>query len=280
MPDKIRRIAFILPCAGEGRRLEYAGHKELFPVLPNRRLIDFSLDHIREAFGWIRKDPSRIAAGAATSRMTIGVTVVCRPWKTGVAEYVADRLPGIPVTPVMFDPALFEWPGSVHSARESYADVNIVLLPDSHLALSPGCMVRDVAGNPLVHHVLAGMEDYSVLFGYRPCTASDKLHRLGAIHVTAGGVVDTFQDKPATDLHRYNAFWCCYAFKKSQGDALYCFLKRSVARDTVPIERMPFHPAGAFPVHSYIDLGTPGAVAEFRADYDTGTKHSADTGAV
>lgn len=264
-------IQCILPCAGEGRRLGWDGPKELFPILPERRLIDFSLDHIREAAHVLSGSDTTgggpIHATAGHSRYSLSVIVVSRPWKTEVPEYVTGKLPGIPVKTVMFNPKLFEWAGSVHSAQTHYGDINVVLLPDSFLSLSPETPVRDPEGTPLIHHILSSLARHSVVFGYRPCTHPGQLKQLGALHVTRG-IVDAFQDKPATHLERYNGFWCCYAFIRPMGTPLYRFLQQSVAHTPVNIQNEPFHPAGAFPVHHYLDLGTPAAVETFQTQYN------------
>ncbi|HPQ41181.1 MAG TPA: hypothetical protein PLV45_12485 [bacterium] len=263
-------VYFILPCAGEGRRLGWGGPKELFPIFSDKRLIDFTLDHIREAAhelsGSDATSGAPIHPTADHTRYDLSVIVVTQPWKTDVPEYVAGQLPGIPVRTVMFNPELFEWPGSVHSAQPHYGDINIVLLPDSFLSLSPEAPARDPAGKQLIHYILSSLARHSVVFGYRPCTHPGQLKQLGALHVT-DGIVSAFQDKPATHLQLYNGFWCCYAFTRPMGTPLYRFLQQSVARTPVNIQNEPFHPAGAFPVHNYMDLGTPAAIESFRAQY-------------
>lgn len=254
-----RRITFILPCAGSGRRMGYDGHKELFPILLDVRLIDFSLEHIREARRWVSEH----------SGCELCVAAVIQPWKGEVSDYVAGSLPGIKVVSVMFDHALQEWPGSVHSARDLYGDINIVLLPDSRLSLSPKEITRDPNGRTLVERVMIAMQNRDVVFGYVPCGDPAVLQHFGALHVTNNdpdsGIVDRFQDKPDRDFASYNGYWCCYAFRAAAGEPLYRFLHRSVKHEPADILEEGFHPALAFPVHDYVDLGTPEAVDFFRS---------------
>ncbi len=254
-------ITFILPCAGEGRRLGCDGHKELFPILPGVRLIDFSLAHIREA----------LCRTSAQDDWTIRVAVVIQPWKTEVSDYVRQVLPGVPVETVFFDNALHEWPGSVHSARSFYEDINIVLLPDSRLSLSPAEMTRDSDGKSLVVRVIESLQNHDVAFGYIPCSDPAVLQHLGALHVTSQhadfGIIDRFQDKPDRDFASFNGYWCCYAFRAEAGESLYRFLHRSVMHDKTDIVSESFHPVSAFPVHAYMDLGTREAGELFRSQY-------------
>lgn len=254
-----RHITFILPCAGEGRRLGFNGHKELFPILPGVRLIDFSLAHIREAQDWILDNPGWM----------MRVAVVIRPGKSEVAEYVKQSLQGVTVLPVMFDTALHEWPGSVHSARLHYGDINLVLLPDSRLSLSPNEMTRDLHGGSLAECVIGSLKNYSVTFGYIPCDNPYVLQHFGAIrvlrHCKDYETIDRFQDKPDRDFASYNGYWCCYGFRAEAGEFLYRFLIRSVIHEPADIWEESFHPASAFPVHDYQDLGTREAVDLFRS---------------
>jgi len=264
-----RQVTFILPCAGEGKRLGYSGHKELFPLLPDLRLIDFSLKHIKAAQEWC----------LSQSQWTIKIVAVIRPWKMEIPVYIHNQLPDIRLDSVFFDDNLFEWPGSVHSAQKFYSDINIVLLPDSQLRLSKTQLTLNPSGKPLVSIFLQQMQHSSVVFGYRPMShQNDSLKCLGALHVTRSteknnfdskDLIDRFQDKPDKNLNLYNAHWCCYGFSREMGEPLYQFLKLSVSRRITPVQTEIFHPAGAFPVYSYLDFGTPDAIKSFRENQNS-----------
>jgi hypothetical protein len=197
----------------------------------------------------------------------VQIAIVIRPWKSVIVDYVARQLPNVPIQSVLFDDNLFEWPGSVHSARAHYSDVNIVLLPDSYLALSPLHPCHDANARPILHQVIQSLEKKTVVFGYKSCSATEILKQLGALKIiqddTDGLLIDLFQDKPAADLHRFNAYWCCYAFVANAGAQLYDFLRRSVSHLPASIQHETFHPAGAFPVYEYFDLGTRSSIQEF-----------------
>ena len=44
-------MTVILPAAGSGQRLGLDYPKELFEIVPGKKLVDFSLDHIQAAMG-------------------------------------------------------------------------------------------------------------------------------------------------------------------------------------------------------------------------------------
>ncbi|MDQ1352663.1 MAG: hypothetical protein QG657_2969, partial [Acidobacteriota bacterium] len=227
-------LTVILPCAGEGNRLGLSTPKELFEIVPGKRLIDFSLEHIR-------------AQGAGKVQPV--VVVVIRPWKKQVVEYVASRLPGIRVETVLFNDDYSEWPGSVYSAAAVFSQYNLVVLPDSYL-----CLAGDAPGT-LMEMVLTALKNHKVVFGSVPCTDFGTLMNLGAMRVEQG-MVTAFQDKPQYNLEQYDSFWGCYAFRKEYGKALYDFLIKSVHHQPVSLEKQSFYPPGSIPLHSYLELGT------------------------
>ena len=259
-----REITFILPCAGEGKRLGYCGHKELYPIEKDRYLIDYSLEHVNEAVNWTQK----------YADLDVKVVVVIRPWKTEVYDYVKSHLATVNVKWVYFDDKLFEWPGSVHSARSLYSDYNMVLLPDSYLSLSKENITRDLKGRNLAELAISELERTSAVFGYMRCNSPDRLKSLGALKVeqskTSHGnddesaIITYFQDKPDRLLQKYNGYWCCYGFREEVGDELYKYLSSSVKKTAGNIEHESFHPAGAFQIQNYLDLGTPENIERFR----------------
>ncbi len=234
-------LTVILPCAGEGNRLGLTTPKEFFEIVPGKRLIDFSLEHI------LAQDPGMVES----------VVVVIRPWKKEVAEYVAGKLPGTRVETVLFNDDYSEWPGSVYSAAAFFSQYNLVLLPDSYL-----CLCGSAPGT-LLEMVLAALKNHQVVFGSVSCMDHSKLKNLGAMRVEHG-MVTAFQDKPRHDLEQYNSFWGCYGFRQNYGKALYDFLIRSVRHQPASLEEQPFYPPGSVSLHSYLDLGTWENIRKFR----------------
>lgn len=252
MPDK--ELTIILPSAGEGRRLGLNTPKELFEIVPGIRLIDFSLKHIQ----------------AVNQGADITIAVVIRPWKTEVAEYVAEQLPGIPVETVIFNDDYMDWPGSVYSAKDLFSKNNLVLLPDSYLSLSAGSDPENFAinhpgGKTLVELTMEALSHYKVVFGCIKCTDFKILQTLGAVRME-DGIITAFQDKPPANemVKQFNGFWGCYAFEKGMGKVLYDFLIRSVIHLPLPLTEQPFYPAGVIPIDEYCDLGSWENIERFK----------------
>lgn len=248
-------LTVILPCAGSGMRLGLKRPKELLEIVPGTRLIDLSLAHIRGAF----------------SLPGIRVAVVIRPWKAEVVNHVRQSLPGVSVEAVMFDDSYKEWPGSVYSARETYSDHNLVLLPDSMLNLGKGFInggpiCHNAEGASLIELVQDALLHHKLVFGFIECKDRRVLKKMGALRVEEG-VVTLFQDKPEESLEKYNGFWGCYAFRKEVGQSLYNFLIKSVQHQPVSLRDQPFYPPGIIRVESYRDLGTWSAIRKFRNEY-------------
>jgi len=262
-------LTVILPCAGEGSRLNLKSPKELFEIAPGVRLIDFSLNHIRAIYN---KEGKR---NLPSISIKIKVVVVTRPWKMEVAEYVSQRLRGFPeitVETVMFNDSYSEWPGSVYSASEFFSENNLVLLPDSCLCLSegPSCTLSlstcfNEKGETLVELLLNVIKEYKLVFGSIECTEKKILKQLGAMRVE-DGEVSAFQDKPFQNFEQFNHFWGCYGFRKEYGRAIYDFLIKSVRHRPVSLKEQPFYPVGTIPLHSYWDLGTWENIKKFRRD--------------
>ena len=247
---------FILPCAGEGTRLRLETAKELHEVIDGWPMIRFSLEHIREAW--------------SASDRRIDVACVIRPGKESIADFARQTLPGaINVHRIYFDSRYDEWPGSIHSAKETFARLNIVLLPDSFLSLSEADWLHDNQGRTLLEladHALSG--GAALCCGAVACTDRAKLGQMGAVALDQGSappVVRAFQDKPRAP-DSYNAFWACLAFKPQIADELHEFLIASVKHEDSRYESRSFFPASSFPVESYSDLGTWESIDDFRSD--------------
>jgi hypothetical protein len=248
-PDK--DITIILPCAGEGSRMDLKTPKELFEIVPGTRLIDFSLRHIL----------------AFPRKKKITVAVVIRPGKTEVAEYAAGQLPGIPVETVMFNHDYREWPGSVYSAREVFSKKNLVLLPDSFLSLSTGVkgmdpITTDPGGKTLVELMEGALSEHKAVFGCIECKDYEILKTLGAVRME-NGAISAFQDKPTNSLSGYNGFWGCYGFRNEYGKVLYDYLIHSVRHQPLPLTEQPFFPPGVILLGAYYDLGTRESIRRF-----------------
>lgn len=252
-------LTVILPCAGSGSRLGLDSPKELYEIVPGVRLIDFSIRHIRS---FIRSFDD---TGTSPS---LKVVVVSRPWKQAVPEYVQTQLPELEVRAIHFNDSFYDWPGSVYSAAAEYSPGNIVLLPDSFLAVSGDDPFHQSPGNPLITCLTRELKHNDLVFGAVPCLDFDRLKKLGALFVESR-TVTRFCDKPDADFHLYNSFWGCYAFSRDIGLPLYQFMLASVQQRPLPTTHASFFPAAAIPIADYYDLGTWPSITSFRTEWSS-----------
>lgn len=270
--DITNDITIILPCAGAGSRMGLDSPKELFEI-SGRKLIDFSLDHIK---AYIR---ALVHDGSSTG--SFRVAVVIRLSKREVADYVRAQLPDTRVETVLFDDNYEEWPGSVYSAHKQFSGRNLVLLPDSFLSLSslslPSTMLAHPENNlqpitvfpdgeyrdrTLIAAALEVLAQRPVMFGWVACDNPGVLSTMGALRVEKNEVT-AFQDKPREGLEGFNGFWTCYGFSPGYGGPLYDFLIQSLRHQSPKLAEQPFFPPSALQLGRYYDLGTPERVASF-----------------
>ena len=235
-------LTIVLPCAGAGSRMRSPGPKELVEVAPSVSLIDLSLSHVH--------------AAATCPVLDLDVVVVIDAGKEAVADHVRAHLPGIPVHRVYFDHRFREWPGSIHSAAPFCRENALVLLPDSLMFLSVEDPLRDGTGRSVAEVALDALRDHSLAFGAVNCSEPSLLETLGAMKVEHAEVT-VFEDKPEKGFHRFNAVWGCIAFRREVEANLFEFLNQCVFRQCPGLDGRPFHPAAAFPLSLYADLGTP-----------------------
>jgi hypothetical protein len=246
----------ILPCAGAGKRLGLSYPKELYEILPGIRLIDFSLNHV---LAFYKKNCS------FKNRIELKISVVIRPGKEEIIDYIRYRCPFIEIVPVLFNNDYFEWPGSVYSAQAVFEKKNLVLLPDSLLLVDNHCIYCNQQGKTLLEMVLSALEQNNVCFGYIACSEPIILRQMGAMRISHGKV-ELFCDKPHRMTSLYNSYWGCYGFLKSFGKELYNFLIDSLLHKKTSICGCSFNSVGVFPLSGYYDLGTWSMISQFQND--------------
>lgn len=234
-------LTVILPSAGEGSRLNLTYPKELYEIQKGLKLIDLSLQHIKNYCTY--------------SKNNLKISVVITPKKEDVFFYVKEQLPFLEVNKIYFNNNYKEWPGSVFSAQKTFSDNNIVLLPDTNIALSKKNKYLSESGKSIFEIGLDCMDRFEAVFGYIKTNNKIKLMNLGAMNVIHGKV-KFFKDKPNRRIQNYNSFWGCYGFKKKSAKKLYIFLEQSVLNKTNSITTIPPFNFGAFPLYSFEDLGT------------------------
>ena len=246
-------LAIILPSAGLGARLGVNGSKELLEIYKGLPMVGLSLRHI--------------LAGAVGKWFHLRISVVIRKGKESVVDYVRSVLPeNVEVTTVYFDPRLEEWPGSIYSAKETFSEYNLVLLPDSFIGLSKENWLQSPEQQTLVELAVSELEHAQAVFGTLACHDGERLRHLGAVEQDKAGQITAFQDKP-TEPESYNAFWGCFAFRREVADSLHDFLIASVKHENPDYPGQPFCPVRSFPLNDYADLGTWDSISAFRAKY-------------
>ncbi len=251
---QMNSISVILPCAGEGKRLGASGAKELFEIYPGKKLIDFSIAHIK-AF---------ISRGNITKENSdFKVITVIKPGKEDVFEHVKNSLKEVNVEYVMFNDNYREWPGSVYSARSHLLDMNIVFLPDSFIKFGTDDQIySDEFGETLISKAVSVLRRAKVVLGVINCTDPDRLSSLGAVRVV-NNKVELFKDKPQMDQHKYNGFWGVYGFRDTSGGLVYEFLIDSVEKKKEKEYLLKELNPEAFYIDTYHDLGTTESVKKF-----------------
>jgi len=250
----MKRVTIILPSAGDGKRLGAQCPKELFEIYPGKKIIDFSLEHIK-AFhdSKIRKELD----------IRIGVVVVIKPGKESVFRYVSEQLPNIAVNYVMFNNYFREWPGSVYSAKKEFSEKNIVLLPDTFIKFGTDDLIySDVNGETLIGKAANSLENARIVFGVSKCSNPERVSSLGAVMVE-GDRIRIFKDKPETELNKYNGVWGLYGFVETAARELYEFLIDSVEKRESKEYLLAELDPKVFYIDSYHDLGTIESVGKF-----------------
>ncbi len=250
----MNRVTIILPCAGEGKRLGLKGPKELFEIYPGKKLIDYSLEHIKAFNNSRERDEMDVR---------IGVITVIKPGKENVFHYVSERLPTVDVNYVMFNNYFREWPGSVYSANMEFSDINIVLLPDSFIKFgSDDLIYSDTNGETLIGKAIRILFEENVVFGITKCTESNMISTLGAVRVEKNKITK-FKDKPTENINQYNGIWGAYGFRECAARSLYEFLIDSVEKSGKKEHMLKELAPSVFFIDTYHDLGTVDSVEKF-----------------
>ena len=250
----MQRITIILPCAGEGKRLGVEGPKELFEIYPGKKLIDYSIEHIK---AFINSEK------ISELNIMVSVIIVVKPGKESVFHHVSEMLPTVNVNYVMFNNYFREWPGSVYSASSEFSEINIVLLPDTFVKFgSDDLIYTDKDGETLISKAVGKLSESKVVFGVTRCKDPEMISTLGAVQVKNDRIVK-FRDKPLEDIDQYNGFWGLYGFQEPSARQLYDFLIDSVEHDGKKSHLLKELNPGVFYIDTYFDLGTVDSIAKF-----------------
>jgi UTP-glucose-1-phosphate uridylyltransferase len=218
----------ILPCAGEGTRLGLPYPKEIHKVAEDKSLIDHSFALMEPFAGMIER-----------------VTITITKKKTELVSYLSKYKESFNLCFCFFNDSYSELPGSIKSAAGLFLEKNLVLLPDTVL------IGRD--DYPVLPEMSKMLEKHDLVFGYLE-EKGERLKAMGALRISETRGVEKFCEKPAEGIDQYNAFWTTFGFRRDRSGLILDTLAKSYGRQ--PIEINSVGSVGAFPVKSYVDLGT------------------------
>ncbi len=242
-------VTIILPCAGEGKRMNLDYPKELYEIYSGVKLIDFSLEHIK--FFLKKYD------------VGVKIAVVIREGKEPVCEYVQKEIGKSLTFPIFFNHKYREWPGSVYSANKEFSDKNVVLLPDSYLSISKEDMCSNPQGTGVVEEALNLLEERSSVFGILGSNSPDILKNMGAVKLEKE-IVSEVVDKPVESFNDFDGFWGMFGFRKSIASDIYSFLVKNVEKKGGELKKERFYPPAYFVLDEYYDLGTYENITNFK----------------
>ncbi len=226
----------ILPCAGKGTRLGLAASKEIYQVEPNKKLIDYSLNHIKKS-NYVSK-----------------IVIVIHPSKIDLINYIhsiKETLP--PISFVFQKENYFDWPGGIWSAEDLLDENNIALLPDS--VLIPKNKSTSII-DQMREKMLGG--DH-ITFSYKKEDDKNRIKSLGALYVDeTTNEIKHYKEKPQKNTDDFNAFWCSFGFKKESSNDLFRLMESLTKKDGEREfkEIKDKYKIAGIEIEEYHDLGT------------------------
>ena len=227
-------LTVILPAAGKGTRLNLPYPKEILRLNNDEALIDNSFNFFRD-YG--RKD--------------VEFVVIINEDKPELLSYLSKYKDRYNISFTYQNPNEQEYTGAIKSASHLFGEHNIVLLPDT--------IMRLPAGADLYELVNSSLTETGFTFLYKKESDENVLKTKGALSVNNKKIIEAYEDKPETNLKRYNAFWCSFAFRKRVFNQCISFMEKSTLRQKFSIDAIkstPIYNSKGIEVDDYIDLGT------------------------
>jgi NDP-sugar pyrophosphorylase family protein len=227
-------LKVILPAAGKGTRLNLPYPKEILRLNNDEALIDHSFNFFRD-YG--RKD--------------VEFVVIINEDKPELLSYLAKYKDRYNISFVYQNPNEREYTGAIKSASHLFGEHNLVLLPDTIMRLATGTDLYELVSNSLT--------ETGFTFLYKKELDENVLRTKGALYVNDKGIITEYEDKPDSNLKKYNAFWCSFAFRKRVFNQCIGFMEKSTLRQKISIDEIkqtPIYNSRGIEVEDYIDLGT------------------------
>jgi len=228
------KLTVILPSAGKGTRLNLPYPKEILRLDNDNALIDNCFNFFKD-YG----------------RNQVEFIVVINEDKTDLIKYLAKYKDRYNISFVFQNPSEKEYTGAIKSAYHLFGEHNLVLLPDTIMILAPSSDLYDMTN--------ASLTETGFAFLYKKENNTEILKTKGALTVDQNDLITAYEDKPQTNLERFNAFWCAFAFRRRTFNQCIAFMEKSTLKQKVDndeIKNTPIYQSKGIPVQDYRDLGT------------------------
>lgn len=237
---KPKKLTVIMPAAGKGSRLGLPYPKEIMQLEKNQALIDNSFDFFKNY-----------------DRSEVEFVIVINEHKTDIIKYLAKYNNRYNISFTYQDPNELEYTGAIKSAYHLFGEYNVVLLPDTILQLKNNM--------DLYQKVIQNLDTKGFTFFYKKEDNPLMLSTKGALFVE-NNFVKLYEDKPTEGFHRFNAYWCSFAFTKKDFNLCMAFMEKSTLREHVNIDEIKLTPifnSLGIEVENYLDLGTWSEIKRF-----------------
>jgi len=240
------KLTVVLPAAGKGTRLNLPYSKEILRLDENNALIDNCFNLFKDY-----------------SRKHVEFVIVINEYKTDIIQYLSKYKDKYNISFIFQDPVEKEYTGAIKSAYGLFGEHNLVLLPDTLMTLKNN--------EDLFHLVNNALHETGFTFLYKEENNAEVLKTKGALFVNDTGHVLKYEDKPTRDIDEYNAFWCCFAFRKRTFFQCINFMEKSTLKQSVnedEIKNTPIYNSKGIKILDYIDLGTWDEIRRFLSAYE------------
>jgi NDP-sugar pyrophosphorylase family protein len=235
-----KKLTVIMPAAGKGSRLGLPYPKEIMQLEKDQALIDYSFDFFKKY-----------------DRSQVEFVVIVNENKTDIIKYLGKYKDSYNISFTYQNPIEQEYTGAIKSAYHLFGEYNVVLLPDTILKLKNNM--------DLYQKVIQNLDSKGFTFFYKKEDNPLMLSTKGSLFVE-NNFVKLYEDKPIDGFHRFNAYWCSFAFTKKEFNLCMSFMEKSTLKEDVNLEEIkltPIYNSLGIEVENYLDLGTWPEVKRF-----------------
>jgi UTP-glucose-1-phosphate uridylyltransferase len=236
-----KKLTVVMPAAGKGSRLGLPYPKEIMQLEKDKSLIDYSFDFFRNY-----------------DRSQVEFVIVINESKTEIVKYLSKYNKKYNISFTYQNPNEHEYTGAIKSAYHLFGDYNVVLLPDTILKLKNNMN--------LYQTVIRNLDTKGFTFFYKKEQNPLMLSTKGSLYVD-NNFIKLYEDKPIDGFHRFNAYWCSFAFTKKDFNLCMSFMEKSTLKENVDLDEIKLTPifnSLGIEVENYLDLGTWSEIKRFK----------------